>query len=202
MKHRTTTLSVLALGVLLLAGCHTPDADLTTTQDPKYPVGRQTKIAFPVGDQVTDVDSRLADEFAQQEMREMGFTIVSPDQADYLMQMKVTPRDLTVAESDGSPGLGTAVGGGSDGMFTGVGIGIPLGPAEAVTIHRTELDANLATTQSPAIVVWQGKILADTDDVAKYRAPFYRALLSRVGATFNATIRLDKRNEVTPNPNP
>ncbi len=194
------TQAVAAGAMLLLVGCHVPNADVTTTQDPKYPVDRQSKIGFPAEPEIPDVNARLAGEFAQEQMRRMGFNVVSPGEADYLINMKEAPSDLTVAESDGGPAVGTGVGGGNGGLFTGIGVGIPIGPPQAVTIHRTELDAALETTQSPKIVVWQGKIIAETEDATKYRGPFFRVLLSRLGSTSAGTIRLDKPDDAAPRP--
>lgn len=182
------------------AGCHVPEADISTVQDAKHPLDKQSKIAFPAAETVSALAARLADEDAQKQMRALGFNLVPPDQADYLAKASTMPRDTTVVADPGGPSFGTAVGSGGRGMFTGIGVGIPLGSPDTEVIHRTELDMIIETVQSPQLIVWQGKIVADRDDVEKYHGPFFRALLSRVGATYNGTIRLDHEDEVAPKP--
>jgi hypothetical protein len=185
---------------LLLAGCHVPNADITTTQDPQRPLIRQSKIGFPDASSTPSLSARLADENAQKQMRSLGFNIVPLEQAEYLAKADERPQDIAVGDTPGGPSVGTTVGGGSGGLFTGIGMAIPLGPSEAVVIHRTELEVSIATTQSPQLIVWQGKIVADNEDRAKYQGPFYRALLARIGTTFNGVVRLDKEEEVAPQP--
>ncbi|HVY72397.1 MAG TPA: hypothetical protein VHH73_20850, partial [Verrucomicrobiae bacterium] len=170
---------------LLLAGCHVPTADITTSQDQKYPLSRQSKIGFPNAELTPSLNARLADELAQKQMVALGFNIVPLDQADYVARADERRHELTVSEDPGGPSMGTTVGGGSGGLFTGVGFSIPLGSPQTVVIHRTELDVAIETAQSPKLVVWQGKIVADVEDRAKYQGPFFRALLARVGATFD-----------------
>ncbi len=185
---------------LFCAGCHVPDADVSTLQDSKFTLNRQSKIGFPPAETVPSLEARLADDDAQKQLRTLGFNVVPPDEADYLAKANTMPRDTTVVADPGGPSFGTAVGGGSRGMFTGIGVGIPLGPPATDVIHRTELDVTIETVQSPKLTVWQGKIVADRDDAAKYHGPFFRALLSRIGTTYDGTIRLDKEDEVAPQP--
>lgn len=202
MKLRMIFFAGPTLGaVLLFTGCHIPSAEITTVQDPKYPIGKQSKIGFPTEPQVPNVKARLATEFAQEQLRAMGYTIVPPDQADYIMHMDELARDLSVAEPVNDPSMSTAIGANSNsGVFTGIGFGIPLGPPQAITIHRTELNAVLETAQSPRIVVWQGKILTETEDANEYHSQFFRYLLSKLGFNFAKTIRLDKPDEAAPVP--
>ncbi len=191
---------LLVAAAILPAACHTPSADITTVQDSKYPLNRGSKIGFLDEQQIPNLNARLATKLSEEQMRRLGFTIVPAAQADYVAHADEVPRDIAVVEGPTGPSFGTGIGGGSGGLFTGVGVGVPLGPTQADVIHRTELDVTVETTAEPKLTVWQGKILADTEDRTKYTSNFFRALLSRIGMTYNGTIRLNREDEVAPKP--
>ncbi len=180
---------------LLISGCASAPAQLTTFQDVNHPVSRQSKLAFPATTP-DDVSSRVATAYLQQEMQEMGFNLVPIDQADFSVRCTLENKNTVVGTGSGAS-VGTGIGGGSStggggAVFSGIGLSIPLGEPRTVTQRTTQMAVTIETTAEPKLPVWQGNISAKADDEADYHEQFYRALLLRVGENFNQEINLAK----------
>jgi len=62
---------------------------------------------------------------------------------------------------------------------------------ETHNVDMTLLEVTLQRLRDPKVIVWQGRIEAETDDVQLFREQFFRALLAHIGETTHGAAQLD-----------
>jgi hypothetical protein len=186
---------MMAGGAIFLAGCASPKAQLSTYQDAKFPVDRQSKIAFSA-EPPDDLAARQATEYLREQMQAMNFNLVAPADADFTVQCAETTTSNVVPTGSGaSVGVGGGSGfgtGGGGGVFTGLGVSFPIGGERTTTKQTTQLKITLETAHDPPVQVWQADITAETPDETKYRENFYRWPFFHLGENFDGAVNLDE----------
>jgi len=175
-----------------LAGCEHPSARISALQDPKYPVGRDSKIALPdyQSPQAADLANRLAGETVAEQMRAMGFHLVTPTEAEFQLSFSIADKDESQSYTVNVPTMSTVVGTTVDGPVTGTVFGDQAVPQTRI-VNMTRLDLWLIKTQEPKVEIWHGHIEAEASDAQRFRTPFFRALLEHVGETVRGVVQLD-----------
>lgn len=181
------------LAAVALAGCNHPYAQLSSLQDPKYPVGRDSKIALAdtFNPQTADLANRLAGEAIVGQLHTLGFNITPVADADFLLCFSVADKDVSESYTVNVPTISNMVGTAGDRAVSGTVFGEDVVP-QTRTVSMTQLDLWLQRTHDPKVEVWRGRIAAPAADAQQYREPFYRALLEQVGATTRGAVQLDQ----------
>ncbi|HVU38435.1 MAG TPA: hypothetical protein VHC95_08880 [Opitutales bacterium] len=190
MRMRACFLVLLAA---VLTGCNHPYARLSTLQDPKYPVGRDSKIALAdtFNPQTADLANRLAGETIVEQLHALGFHVTPAADADYSLSFSVADKDVSESYTVNVPTISNMVGTAGDRSVTGTVFG-EQAVAQTRMVSMTQLDLWLQRTHDPKVEVWRGRIAAPAAEVQLYRATFFRALLEQVGATMNGAVQLDQ----------
>ncbi len=186
-------LMLLLLGVAAaLVGCEHPYARLSTLQDPKYPISRESKIALPdyESPQAADLANRLAGETIAGQMRAMGFHLTSPAEAEFQLSFTVADKDVSQSYTVSVPTISNMVGNAGDRPVSATVFGNQEVP-QTRTVNMTQLEIWLQKTQEPKVEVWRGRIAAEAGEVQQYQAQFIRALLEHVGETVHGEVQLD-----------
>ncbi len=174
------------------AGCSHPTARLSTLQDPKYPISRDTKIAMPDYDnpQVADLANRLAGETIEQQMRAMGFHVTPVAEAEYQLSFSIADKDVSQTYTVSVPTISNMVGTAGAHPVTGSVFGDQVVP-QTRQVSMTELNIWLNRIQEPKVEVWRGHVTAEAADARQYCIPFFTALLERIGQSANGDVQLD-----------
>jgi len=175
-----------------LTGCEHPYARLSTLQDPKYPVSHTSKIALPDSSSSTTVDlaTRLAGESLKEQLQTLGFNIAPASEADFQLGFSITEKDEPVTYDVMVPTMSTVMTSVGPREVTGTVMTDQVVPHTRM-VDKTYLSVTLQRIQAPPVEVWSGHIVAETGDVQKYRAVFFRSLLENIGATVNGVAQLD-----------
>lgn len=183
---------VLLLTAASFTGCNHPYARMATQQDPKYPVGRDSKIAMSESFNPTTVNiaTRLAGETIEAQMRALGFPHYPENEADYVLSFSIANQDVSQSYTVNVPTISNMVGTAGDHPVSGTVFGNEVVPQTRM-VNMTLLKLWLTRTHEPKVEIWSGSISAEADEVQKYSGPFYRALLEHVGETTSGTVQLD-----------
>jgi hypothetical protein len=179
-----------------LAGCNHPYARFTSTQDPKYPVGRDSKIALSdnFDAQTVDIATRLASENLEQQMRALGFHLTTVAEADYLLSFASANKDVSQSYTVSVPTISNMVGTAGDRPVSGTVFGNEVVPQTRM-VTMTQLQLWLVRTHDPKVEVWRGLISAEAADAQKYPTPFFRELLTAIGSTGYGAVQLDEEQK-------
>jgi hypothetical protein len=190
MKRFAIFLFVLAAAGL--AGCAHTYADLSTLQDPKYPLAPQDKIAVTDVQNSSSVDliTRLASGTLIEQLRALGFNVAPAAEADYQLGFTISNKSVPMTSGVTMPTISNTVGDINGRPINGTTYGDVVVP-ETHDVNLTDLEVTLQRLHDPPIVVWQGRIEAETADAQQYRAQFFRALLAHLGQTTNGDAQLD-----------
>jgi hypothetical protein len=189
---------LLLFSAAAFTGCEHPYARLSTLQDPKYPITRDSAIALPdyENPQNTDLANRLAGETIEQQMRAMGFHIAPPSDAAFQLSFKIVDKEVSQTYTVSVPTISNMVGTAGSHPVSGSVFGDQVVPQTRM-VTKTQLDIQLQKTQEPKVEVWQGRIVADAADARQYPVPFFRALLERIGQSANGDVQLDAGQPAT-----
>jgi hypothetical protein len=190
MKNLAMLLFILAAAGL--TGCAHTYAGLSTLQDTKYPFARQEKIAVTdVQDSATvDLITRLASGTLIEQLRALGCNLAPAADADYQLGFNISDKSVPMTSGVTMPTISNTIGDINGRPINGTTYGEVVVP-ETQDVNMTQLAVTLQRLHDPKIVVWQGRIEAETADAQQYRAQFFRALLAHLGETVNGDVQLD-----------
>ncbi len=190
MRHFALFLFVLAAAAL--TGCAHTYADLSTLQDPKYPLAPQDKIAVTDVQDSPSVDliTRLASGTLIEQLRALGYNLAPAPEADYQLGFTISNKSVPMTSGVTMPTISNTVGDLNGRPISGTTYGDLVVP-ETHDVNLTDLEVTLQRLHDPQVIIWQGRIEADTADAQQYRAQFFRALLAHLGQTANGDAQLD-----------
>jgi hypothetical protein len=189
---RQWAILLFCIGTAGLTGCAHTYADLSTLQDVKYPIGRQDKIAVTdVHDSSTvDLATRLGSDTLTQQLLALGYILAPAADADYQLDFNISDKDVPMTYGVDMPTIETTFGDINGRPITGTTFGDVVVP-ETHNVDMTLLEVTLQRLRDPKVIVWQGRIEAETDDVQLFREQFFRALLAHIGETTHGAAQLD-----------
>jgi hypothetical protein len=190
---KTFAILLLTLSALPgLGGCAHVFGDISTLQDPKYPVTHQDVIAVHNVDNSPDVNlaTRLAGETLLEQMRALGFNLADLSVADLELNYTVTDKNVPTTYGVTMPTVSDTMGDINGHPIEGTTFGDIVVP-ETRNVNFTTLEVTLQRLRDPKVIVWQGSIQAEAGDAQQYRTQFFHALLVHIGETVHGDAQLD-----------
>ncbi len=174
-----------------MTGCAHTYANVSTQQDPKFPITLQDKIALAHPDATTeDVGNRVAAENLAEQLRFLGYNLVPEADADLLLHYNVSTKDIPITYGTTVPTSTGVMGDVYGRPIVGAGFGEIVIPQTRIA-NMTDLDVTLQRLHDPKVQIWKGHIQTETGDMQQFYTQFFRSLLAHIGTTVNGTAQLD-----------